>query len=82
MSEDFRISILQEYTNTRAEMEVAGRKYDRYRTNYPDFTPFSRDEIDIYPGLILANDINMKPQINLWLLQTHNITVYINNNVS
>ena len=50
MSEDFRIGILQEYTNTRAEMEVAGRTYDRYRTNYPDFTPFSRDEIDIYPG--------------------------------
>ena len=61
MSEDFRIGILQEYTNTREEMEGAGRKGVRDRTKYPDLTPFSRDEIDSYPGLILADGINMKP---------------------
>ena len=82
MSEDFRIGILQEYTNTGAEMEGAGRKGVRYRTKYPDLTPFSRDEIDIYLGLVLANGINMKPQINSWLLQTHNSTIDIDNNVS
>ena len=63
-------------------MEGSGRKGVRDRTKYPDFTPFSRDENDIYLGLLLANDINMKPQINSWLLQTHNNTIDINNNVS
>ena len=43
MSEEFRIGILQECTNMRAEMEVAGRKGDWYRENYPDSTPFSRE---------------------------------------
>ena len=63
----------------RAAMEGAGRKGDRGITKYPDFTPFSREEIDSYLGLILANSINMNPQINLWFLRTHDRTIYGNN---
>ena len=38
--------------------------------------------MDSYTGLFLANGVNMKPQINLWFLQTQNSTIYGNNNVS
>ena len=68
MSEEFRSGILQEYTNIRSAMGGAGRKGDRYITKHPDFTPFSREEIDSYIGLILANGINMKPKVNFWFL--------------
>ena len=63
-------------------MESDGSKGDQYRKKYPDFTPLSREEIDIYLGFILANGINMKPQINFWFLQTHYSTIYGNNNIS
>ena len=39
MSEEFRRGILRECTNMRASMEGDGRKGDRNRTKYPDFTP-------------------------------------------
>ena len=68
MNEDFRSGILKECTNTRSAMERAGRKGDWDRTKYPDSTTFSREEIDSYLGMLLANDIKMKPQINLWFL--------------
>ena len=32
--------------------------------------------------MILANGINMKPQINLWFLRTHDSTIYGNDNFS
>ena len=41
MSEEFRSNIFQECMNMRAAMEVNGKKGDRYRKKYPDFTPFS-----------------------------------------
>ena len=63
-------------------MEGAGRKCDRYRTKYTDLITFSQEEIDSYLGLILANGINMKPQINFWFLRTHDSTTYGNNDVS
>ena len=62
-------------------MEGDGRKGDRDRTKYPDFNPFSWKGIDSYLGLILANRINMKPQIKFWLLRTHDIKIYGNDNV-
>ena len=63
-------------------MEGDGRKCDRYRTKYTDLINFSQEEIDSYLGLVLANGINMKPQINLWFLSTQDSTIYGNNNVS
>ena len=81
MSEDFRSGILQEFTNMRAAMEGAGRKVYQDRTKCTEFTPFSLEDIDIYLGLILANDINMKPQTNFWFLLTHNSIIYGNTKV-
>ena len=40
-------------------MEGAGSKGDREIKNYPDFTPFSREGIDSYLVLILADGINI-----------------------
>ena len=48
MREEFRSVILREFTNMRAAMKGVGKKGDRYITKYPQFTPFSREKIDIY----------------------------------
>ena len=61
-------------------MEGAGSKGDREIKNYPDFTPFSREEIDSYLVLILTDGINIQPQINFWFLQTCDSTIYGKNN--
>ena len=66
----------------RAAIKDAGMRGDRYRTKYPDFNTFSQEEIDSYLGLLLANCINMEPQINFWFLRTHDSTIYGNDNVS
>ena len=63
-------------------MEGVGRKGDQDRTKYPEFNPILMEEIDSYLGLILYNGIRMNPQINFWFLQTHDSTIYGNNNVS
>ena len=68
ISGEFRSSILQGFANMRASMEGAGRKGDNERKTYTEFTPFSQEEIDNYIGLLLANGINIMPQINLWFL--------------
>ena len=82
MSEEFGSAIFQECTNMGTAMEGAGSMGDRDRTKYLEFTPFSREEIDSYIGLLLANGINMKPQINFWFLKTSDITIYGNDDVS
>lgn len=33
---------------------------------YTDFKPFSKEEIDSYIGLLLANSLILKPQIDMW----------------
>ena len=81
-SEEFKSGILKECKNMRAEMESAGRKGDRDITKYTEFTTFSQEEIDSYLGLILANGVNMKPQINLWFLRTNDSTIYGDDNCS
>ena len=52
--------------NMRSEMEDAGRKGDWYIKNYPDFNPFSREEIYSYLGFLLAKGMKINPQINFW----------------
>ena len=46
MSEEFRSGIQKECTNMREAMEGAVRKGDRDRPKYPEFVPFSQEEID------------------------------------
>ena len=61
MSEEFRSRFQQECTNRRSETEGARSKGDWDRTKYPDFIYFSLEEIYSYLGLLLDNDIKMKP---------------------
>ena len=82
MSEEFRSGILQKCTNMRVAMEGDVIKGDQNITNYPECTPFSQEKIDSDLLLLLANGINTKLHVNLWLLQTHNSTIYGNNNFS
>ena len=66
----------------RAAIKDAGMRGDRYRTKYPDFNTFSQEEIDSYLGLILANYINVMPQITFWFFRTHGSIVCGKNNIS
>ena len=66
----------------RSEMEDAGRKGDWYIKNYPDFNPFSREEIYSYLGFLLAKGMKINPQINFWFFRTHYSTICGNNNAS
>lgn len=61
ITEEFRDKVMVGCTNMKAAMEGAGNKQGKKRTNYPDFTPFDREEIDAFLGLILANGIHLKP---------------------
>ena len=82
ISEEFRSCIFQECTHVRSAVEFDWRKGDKYRTNYTDLNPFSREEIDSYLVLILDNGINMKPQMNSWFLRNYDSTIYGKNNFS
>lgn len=84
LTPQFRHQVLTNCTNMRAAMEGAGskRKDPNRRTNYPDFLPFDREEIDSFLGLLLVNGISPKPRLEYWFLKPHDSKVYGNDFIS
>ena len=80
MTEEFREKVMEGCTNMKAAMEGAG-KSSSSRRKYPEFTPFDREEIDSFLGLILANGIHLKPRLDFWFLPSSESVLFGNETV-
>ena len=81
MTEQFREKVMVGCTNMKAAMEGAGNSCSSSRKKYPDFTPFDREEIDSFLGLLLAHGFHLKPRIEYWFLSSADSLLFGNETV-
>ena len=72
LTEDFFKNTLLKCTNARAAAEGAGS------SQYKDFAPFDLEEIYKFTGILFANAVCPKPQLNMWFKSTRDHKIYGN----